>query len=136
MYSLQRSPFLPKYFLSVGDWAVRLWNEELRPPVVVTPYRPAPLAAGGWSPTRPGVFFTADAAGCVEAWDLYGSQAEPCLQVHVCDLPLSSLRLAPGGGLVAAGAADGSVSLLKLSAGLVEAQPNEKQALSAVRVAV
>lgn len=30
VYSLQRNPFFPKNFLSVGDWTARIWSEEIR----------------------------------------------------------------------------------------------------------
>jgi dynein intermediate chain 2 len=49
-----RNPFFPKYFLSVGDWTWRVWNEDLRSPLLVSPYAGAYLSSGTWSPTRPG----------------------------------------------------------------------------------
>lgn len=30
VYSLQRNPFFPKNFLSVGDWKARIWSEDIR----------------------------------------------------------------------------------------------------------
>ena len=30
VYSLQRNPFFPKQFLSVGDWTARIWSEDIR----------------------------------------------------------------------------------------------------------
>ena len=30
VYSLQRNPFFPKNFLSVGDWTARVWSEDIR----------------------------------------------------------------------------------------------------------
>lgn len=50
----RRNPFFPKYFMSVGDWTWRVWNEDLRSPLLVSPYAPAYLSGGTWSPTRPG----------------------------------------------------------------------------------
>ena len=47
---------------------------------------------------------------------------------------LTALRCHEGGALVAAGCADGTVSVLQLSAGLVEPQPSEKAATLAVLV--
>lgn len=49
-----RNPFFPKFFLSVGDWTWRVWNEDLRSPLLVSPYAGAYLSCGTWSPTRPG----------------------------------------------------------------------------------
>ena len=30
VYALQRNPFFPKYFLTVGDWTARVWCEDVR----------------------------------------------------------------------------------------------------------
>ena len=30
VYSLQRNPFFPKNFLTVGDWTARIWSEDIR----------------------------------------------------------------------------------------------------------
>ena len=38
MYALHRNPFYPKFFLTIGDWTVRLWNEELRSPIMTSKY--------------------------------------------------------------------------------------------------
>ena len=38
VYALQRNPFYPKFFLTIGDWTVRLWNEELRSPIMTSKY--------------------------------------------------------------------------------------------------
>lgn len=29
------NPFAVKYFLTIGDWAARVWNEDLRSPFLV-----------------------------------------------------------------------------------------------------
>lgn len=36
VYGLRRNPFYPKYFLSLGDWSARVWNEDLRAPLLTT----------------------------------------------------------------------------------------------------
>ena len=58
VYGLQRNLFFPKYFLTVGDWTVRLWNEELRAPVITSKYHMSYMTDACWSPARPGVFVT------------------------------------------------------------------------------
>lgn len=30
VYALQRNPFFPKNFLTVGDWATRIWSEDIK----------------------------------------------------------------------------------------------------------
>lgn len=37
-YSLQRNPFYPKYFLTVGDWSAKIFNEDIRTPIMTTKY--------------------------------------------------------------------------------------------------
>lgn len=54
IYSLVRSPFFPKFFLSIGDWTARIWNEDLKTPVITSKYQTTYLAGGRWSPTRSG----------------------------------------------------------------------------------
>lgn len=66
MYSVARNPLLPKAFVSVGDWTVRMWNEELRPSLSCSQYRPGYLQCGKWSTTRCG------GLGCM-AVGLHGS---------------------------------------------------------------
>ena len=52
MVSLVRHPFYPKFFLSVGDWPARVWNEDLKSPIVTSKYQGSTLTGGRWSPTR------------------------------------------------------------------------------------
>ncbi len=52
MYSLVRNPLYPKYFLSIGDWTARIWNEDLKSPIMTSKYHSAYLTGGTWSPTR------------------------------------------------------------------------------------
>jgi dynein intermediate chain 2 len=52
VYGLARSPFWPKFFASAGDWSVRLWTEDLRTPLLTSPYQPTYLTSVAWSPSR------------------------------------------------------------------------------------
>ena len=36
--ALVRNAFQPKFFLTTGDWTARLWNEDLRVPICMSPY--------------------------------------------------------------------------------------------------
>jgi len=54
VYGLTRNPFYPKFFLSAGDWSVRVWNEDLRTPVITSRFMPAHLTSCRWSPSRSG----------------------------------------------------------------------------------
>lgn len=70
-YALQRNPFFPKYFLSIGDWRHMLWSEELRTPIMTSAYHSAYLLSACWSPTRPAVFFTTKMDGTLDIWDFF-----------------------------------------------------------------
>lgn len=132
LYALRRHPFFPKYFMSVGDWTARVWMEDLRSPVMTTCYHTAGLTSGAWSPTRPGVFFTARMDGQLDVWDYFYKQNDPALTVQVTDKALTSLNVHEGGRLLMTGAADGSTTLLELSDSLSLAQPGEKQGMSQI----
>lgn len=134
--ALSRHPFFPKFFLSVADWAVRLWNEDVRTPIMATPYAPTYLMGGCWSPSRPGVLYTISHGGVLTAWDYYYKHKQPVLSVKVSEHPLTALAIQGGGGaaqrLAGVACHDGAVSLLQLSQGLVEVQDNEKALISGV----
>lgn len=135
VHVLARNPFYPKFFLSIGDWTARIWNEDLRTPIMSTPYASAYLTGGAWSPTRPGLFYAITSDGAVEAWDYYYKQREPVLSVKVSERPLTAFAMQAGQAprLCGVGSADGGVTVLQLSQGLVEMQDNERSAISAVR---
>lgn len=48
------------------------------------------------------------------------------------DQPLTSMRMMDNGRVAAVGSADGSTTIVQFSDGLVDMQPNEKQALTSV----
>lgn len=82
VYSLRRNPCFPKYFLSVGDWTARVWNEDLKTPLMNTGYSRTAVAGGSWSPTRPAVFYVIKADGYLDVWDLCYKSTTPTLQVN------------------------------------------------------
>ena len=66
VYACQRSPFMSKFFLTIGDWTWRLWNEELRNPVITSTYHMSYMTDTCWSPARPGVFMTTKMDGTLD----------------------------------------------------------------------
>lgn len=127
IYSLERNPFYPKYFLSIGDWTARVWSEDAKEsPIIWSRYSEKPLTDGCWSPVRPGVFFTSSMSGTVDAWDALFKQKTPTLTVQVCDESLHSVRSHEQGRLLACGSHSGSITLLELSDFLCTLQPSEK----------
>jgi len=114
VYSVKRNPFHSKYFLTVGDWCAKLWMEDLKAPMLQTPYYPSFLSAASWSPTRAGVFFLCRHDGRLDVWDYYYRMNEVSLSQKVSDSALTSLSVQSSGGLVAVGDSDGVITLLQL----------------------
>lgn len=46
IYALERNPFFAKNFLTVGDWTARIWNDDLRTPIMTTKYHGSYLTDG------------------------------------------------------------------------------------------
>lgn len=46
--AIQRNPFHPSAYVTLGDWSARLWHDKNRGPVWVTPYCDVVLTAGAW----------------------------------------------------------------------------------------
>lgn len=134
VYALQRHPFHSKYFLSVGDFTCKIWFEDLKSPLLSTPAHNTYLTTGCWSPTRAGVFFTAALDGTISVWDLFAKIGEPVYVTKVtgADTRITSLSVKGDGRNLAIGTADGSVTVLALSASLYEAQRDEKQVIGAL----
>ena len=129
VYGIERHPFFSKYFMTVGDWTTRIWIDDLKNPIVTTKYYNVSLVTGKWSPSRPGVFFTARTDGIVDVWDMFYKQNDPVLSINVSTTSLSSLQVQQG-RLVACGSKDGNVSIVEVSDGLAEVQSNEKQSIN------
>merc|ERR1712137_1541520 len=126
VYAVKRNPFHVKFFLTIGDWCGKMWMEELKGPMLQTPYYPSFISAASWSPTRAGVFFLCRHDGRLDTWDYFYRMNEVSLTHRVSDSALTSLSVQAGGQLAAVGDSDGVITLLQLCDGLVQPQPNEK----------
>ncbi|XP_023986002.2 dynein axonemal intermediate chain 2 [Physeter macrocephalus] len=133
IYALQRNPFYPKNFLTVGDWTARIWSEDSRESSIMwTKYHMAYLTDGAWSPVRPAVFFTTKMDGTLDIWDFVFKQCDPALSLKVCDEALFCLRLQDNGCFIACGSQLGTTTLLEVSNGLCTLQRNEKNMVSSI----
>ncbi|KAK9527046.1 hypothetical protein VZT92_015711 [Zoarces viviparus] len=133
VYALQRNPFFPKNFLTVGDWTARIWSEDIKESSIMwTKYQMSYLTDACWSPVRPSVFFTVKMDGILDVWDILFKQNDPTLSLKVCDEALYSLRLHETGRLVACGSQRGGATLLEINSGLSTLQKNEKSLLAAM----
>ncbi len=125
VYSVQRNPFMTKFFLSIGDWTAKIWMDDLTSPIITTKYHSAYLTDGCWSSSRPGVFFTTKMDGTLDIWDLTYKQSHPLLTVSVSNEALQTIRMY-NGKYLAVGGVDGSTSLVELSHGLSGFRGEEK----------
>lgn len=133
IYSLQRNPFFPKNFLTVGDWTARIWSEDLRESSIMwTKQHMAYLTDGCWSPVRPAVFFTTRMDGCLDVWDYLFKQNDPTLSIQVCDEALNSIKVQDMGCLVACGSHQGTTTLIELSESLYTMLRHEKATMTAM----
>lgn len=126
VYGVKRNPFHPKFFLTVGDWCGKVWMEELKGPMLQTPYYPSFLTAAGWSPTRAGVFLLARSDGRLDVWDYFYRMNEVSYSTKISDVSLTALSIQAQGTLAAVGSTDGTITLMQLCDGLVQPGPNEK----------
>jgi len=112
--------------MTVGDWSVKIWNEESKSQIIRTRYHNSYLSGGCWSPTRPGLFFVTRRDGWLDAWDYFYRQNEISFSHKVSDSAFTSLKIYsgqnagfgsvsnPDGRLAAVGDQDGTVTLLEL----------------------
>lgn len=134
IYALERNPFSPKVFLSVGDWTTRIWSEDIKESsIIATKYHDCYLADAAWSPHRPAVFYSARKDGYLDCWDLLFKQNAPTLSVSVFNEPLKCVRPNPTKpGIVACGSVDGQTALLSLSSHFSQSSRVEKSQVSAL----
>jgi len=133
VYAVERNPFFPKYFMSIGDWTMRIWCEDVKESAVIwSEYHKSYLLTGTWSQARPGVCFTGKHDGSVGIWDLLFKTNQPALTLQVADAPIGCIRPDASGQFLACGSNDGNVTLLSLNETLSHIQPNEKPRVSAV----
>lgn len=132
VYAVKRNSFHFKFFLSVGDWCAKLWMEELKGPMMQTPFYPSYISAAAWSPTRAGVFFLTRHDGRLETWDYYYRMNEVSLSQKVSDAALTSLNVQSSGSIAAVGDSEGVVTMLKLCDALVYQTPAEKNVVGQI----
>eukprot|EP00935_MAST-01C_sp_MAST-1C-sp1_P000029 g29.t1 len=136
IYSIQRNPTHSKFFMTIGDWTARIWNEDLKKPIMTTKYHNSYLISATWSPTRAGVFYVARMDGVIDIWDYFYRQNEVAYSHKVGESALSAVSVQgnaqSGGRFVAVGDINGTVSLLEVCESLAKSQGNEKQKVSAM----
>ncbi|CAF1672059.1 unnamed protein product [Adineta ricciae] len=149
IYSIQRHPFFNKIFLSVGDWTLRIWSEEIRDDYILCT-KPGKhyLTDAQWSPGRPGVLISSNTEGremhtampylhtiipgSIQIWDFLFKQDEPTLTVKLSEEAISCLRFQDQGRHLACGTKHGDVILIELSDSLCMLDRNEKHLIASM----
>ncbi|KAK2959260.1 putative Dynein intermediate chain 3, ciliary [Blattamonas nauphoetae] len=127
VYSVQRNPFHSRFFMSVGDWTVKLWIDDLRSPMISTPSDSVYLSAGQWSPTKPSLLFTAKENGYFDIYDVITQKFILSQQVtETPNIGLSALEVQNTGKLIATGGKNGSIYIHELSDSLCQITDTEK----------
>lgn len=79
--------------------------------------RGADLRGACWSRSRYSVFFTVNAAGLLEVYDILNGVDSPVSTYHVCNDSLTVIAPHENGQLLAVGGRDGNIYLMECSEG-------------------
>jgi dynein intermediate chain 2 len=129
IHSIKRNPFHPKYFLTVADWTVKLWLEDLKGPVFQTAPSPTRLTSGSFSASKPGVFFATRFDGIIDFYDINYQMSRAAHSHKIGDQSLTACAGDGSGRFVAVGDSLGSVSLVKLCDDLAVPASNTEKTL-------
>jgi len=126
--ALQRSPFLPSVYLSIGDWTFNVWHEGIASPLFTSPFCATSYTCGAWSPTRPAVLFIGRSDGMIDIWDLLDRSHEPSMTVAVTANEVTYIEFTSSANrqLLAVGDDQGTVHVMEVPRNLRRAANNEK----------
>jgi len=130
--AIQRSPFFEDTLLTVGDWTFKIWKEGHSMPIFSSGCADQYLSAGCWSPTRPGVIYTAKEDGNLEVWDLLDRSHEASVVKSISSSTIQSMEFWPTAGaqqLLAVGDGQGVLHILEMPRNLRRPVPNEKETM-------
>ncbi|KYN19471.1 Dynein intermediate chain 3, ciliary [Trachymyrmex cornetzi] len=130
--AIDRSPFFTKNFLTVGDWTVKIWSDDIREDCLITiREQNADLRGGCWSRSRYSVFFTINATGLLEVYDILNGVDSPVTTFRVCNDSLTTIAPHENGQLLAVGSHDGNIYLVECSNGHIINSKTDKANLTA-----
>jgi dynein intermediate chain 2 len=121
--AVARNPAVPKYFLTVGDWQAKIWQESMGRALIATSYHTEWLTGGCWNPIQPTVFYTIDRGGGLNVHDLAHKLCDPVYRHKIGNVAVSSLAAERQGRLLTCGDSEGTITLLELSDGLALPEP-------------
>ncbi|EZA62230.1 Dynein intermediate chain 3, ciliary [Ooceraea biroi] len=130
--TIERNPFVPKNFLTVGDWSVKIWVDDTREDCLIAICeQDADLSGGCWSRSRCSVFFTINTAGLLKVYDILVGLESPTTAFRICNESLTSIAPHQDGELLAIGSHNGNIYLVKCSEGHTIATKTDKANLVA-----
>lgn len=75
--AIERNPFIPEIFASIGRNIFAIWREDYQISPILWRYNDTMFTYLKWSQTRPAVFYITRNDGVFEAWDLIEKDNEP-----------------------------------------------------------
>ncbi|XP_018351598.1 PREDICTED: dynein intermediate chain 3, ciliary-like [Trachymyrmex septentrionalis] len=127
VFSVDRSDFNPKIFLTVGDRTVRVWAEDNKDSCLIsTRFIVEGPLCGCWNKTRPSIFCVATRIGVLTVWDLLLGLKDAILSVKLCEQQLTAIASHEMGSLLAVGNSAGNVYLVELTEALCSFDKNDR----------
>jgi len=119
--------------MTVGDWTFRIWKEGHQMPIFSSGCADTFLSTGCWSPTRPGVLYTAKKDGNIEVWDLLDRSHEASMVTTISSSSIHSMEFWPSSStqqLLAVGDGQGVLHIMEMPRNLRRPVPNEKETMA------
>lgn len=131
--SLERNPTFVKNFMTVGEFRVKIFNDECREnPIMWTRNQEYELTCGCWSRTRCSLFFTGRLDGMLDCWDMLTDLRSPIVTLKVSTVAICHIRAHESGLWLACSDLNGDVFMVELSQPLTLSDRNDRSLLSAM----
>ncbi|XP_026488474.1 dynein intermediate chain 3, ciliary-like [Vanessa tameamea] len=118
--SVERNPFIPKFFITCGDWTTNIWSDDIQSsPIIFGTSHPKQISDVAWCPQRVSSYMSICRDGIFRYWDLLRKYYEPIVVLPVSKYPLLYIRPNEEGKFVAIGDTKGSLNLITLSDNMV-----------------
>lgn len=117
VYKIRCNPFDPNILISCSyDWTVKIWNNKHNYPVMNLHTNELSHQVNDieWSDDTSTVFGDVADDGRIEIWDLARSAIQPIIVNTEDKAAKKSIKFSDGGKIVAAGAADGTITIYRI----------------------
>lgn len=128
---LERNPFSDKYFLTIGDYSIKIWSDDCREKcIMLSKEHKDSLTCGTWNKNRSSTFFVGKANGAIDLWDILFDQKSPIASIKKINSPVNHICSHPNGYLAAVGHTNGEIHLLQISDIVSSNQRNDRSLMS------